>query len=260
MKDTFPYPYYFYGSHDSLDVDVLIQIPKEMMPDMQEDRKRLMKQIEIEYGIEWNCCLIVVEDGIVIDTIFPKTWIDSINNSLFVTYQLHSDKQVYPLPITRLVKRNKLLATYKTVRTILSMLSRTHYRELVKPILKGIYSFNLKVDALNNIDFTTIDTFNQDNTTDVNIWKIIAFYIGQNISLNKDDNEIYTKLTLVTDFPELSPFVYREQITKELKELLNTSLKYYIENILSKYKDYECLGSVMICNGEKIDMKKEISL
>lgn len=260
MKEGFPYPYYFYGSHDSQDVDVLVQIPKYMMPDEQEDRKRLMKELELEWDIKWNCNLIVVENGIVTNTIFPKTWIDSINNSLFLTYQLHEEKQEYSLPITRLVKRNKLLATYKAVRTILSMLSRTHYRGVVKPILKGIHPFNLKVEALKKIDFSTIYQFNQDNTTDTDIWKIIAFYLGQNISLNRDDNEIYTKTTLCINHPDLTPFVYREDITEELKEILNKKLDYYIENILSQYSDYVCTDSIMECKGEKIDMKKEIIL
>ena len=35
----FPYPYYLYGSNDSLDTDVIISIPKEMMPKYQEERK-----------------------------------------------------------------------------------------------------------------------------------------------------------------------------------------------------------------------------
>lgn len=260
MKNDFPYPYYFYGSHDSQDSDVLIQIPKDMMPLEQEVRKELVKKIEKEWDLNWNTNLIVVEDGIIIDTIFPKSWIDSLNNSLFTTYQLHEEKQKFPIPVTRLVKRNKLLATYKTIRTILSMLSRTHYRSTVKPILKGIHPFNLKIDALSKIDFKTIGSFNQDNTKDVDIWKIIAFYLGQNISLNRDNVEIYTKGTLCVNHPDLYSFVYREEITEILKEVLNDKVKYYIDNILPMYKGCICKDRIMECNGEKIDMKNEIFL
>ena len=146
--ENFPYKYYFYGSEDSTDLDVLIQIDEKDMPVIQEDRKIFLKQIETKYNLKWNSNLIVIENGIVSNTIYPKSWIDSINNSLFTTYSNHLNKQVYPLPITNLVKRNKLLAIYKTVRTILSMMTRTHYRTLIKPISNGIHPFNKKIEAL----------------------------------------------------------------------------------------------------------------
>ena len=40
------YPFYFYGSSDSIDSDVLISIPKSDMPDNQEDRKKLVKILD----------------------------------------------------------------------------------------------------------------------------------------------------------------------------------------------------------------------
>jgi hypothetical protein len=265
MKQDFPYPYYFYGSHDSQDADVLIQIPSDMMPVEQEERKRLMKRLEEEWELSWNANLIVVENGIIVNTIFPKTWIDSINNSLFHTYKLHQDKQVFPLPITHAVKRNKLLAVYKTVRTILSMLSRTHYRTTVKPILKGIHPFDLKLDALEKIDFTTITEFNQDNTTDVDIWKIIGFYLIQNIWLTYHNVEIYTKTDLCLHGGSMiKPFIYREEITKKDKDFLNTVVYAYVKN-LREFGTYHCKENIMECDsikfkGEKIDMKNEVGL
>ena len=257
--NNFPYPYYFYGSHDSIDSDVLIEIPEEKMPVMQEDRKKFLKQLETEYNLHWNTNLIVVKNGYVTDTVYTKTWIDSINNSLFTTYILHEDKQKFPLPIIGELKRNKLLAIYKTVRTILAMLSRTNYRSTIKPILKGIHPFNLKINELSKIDFTTIDGFNQDNTEDVDIWKIIAFYLGQNISLLKDNNEIYTKITLVANYPEFHDFIYRKEITLEHKMLLNEKINLYV-NMLHNYGNFICEDNIMYCEDEKIDMKNEISI
>lgn len=35
MKTNFPYPYYFYGSNDSADQDVIIVISKEEMPNLR---------------------------------------------------------------------------------------------------------------------------------------------------------------------------------------------------------------------------------
>ncbi len=258
MNKDFPYPYFFYGSHDSQDLDVFVQIPRDVMPSIQEDRKRFIKKLEVDYELPWNANLIVVEDGIVVDTIYPKSWIDSVNNSFYTTYHLHLDKQVFPLPINRLVKRNKLLAIYKTVRVILSMLSRTDYRPVVKPYLNGVHSFDLKVNALKNIKLQTLTTFNQQNTSDVDIWKMIAFYIGQNISLVRDDIEIYTKTDLCINHPDLKPFVYREQITDDLKKLLDDKITFYINDILIPYGDFICDKNIMKSNGEIIDMKKEI--
>lgn len=256
MKYNFPYKYYFYGSDDSQDLDVLIQITSDLMPVNQEDRKVFIKNIETEYDLNWNANLIIVEDGYISDTIYPKSWIDSLNNSLFNTYNLH--KQVYPLPIKGLVKRNKLLAIYKTIRTVLSMLSRTQYRTTVKPILKGVHPFQKKIDALYKIDFTTIDSFSQDNTKDVDIWKIIGFYIGQNISLIRDNIEIYTKKDLIINHPDLTSFVYRQEITDCNKVYLNNLIKYYLENIVIPFGDYKCQERILICGNEKIDMKNEI--
>jgi len=50
MTDNFPYKYYFYGSDDSIDEDVIIEIPSDLMPKVQEDRKIFLKNIEIQYG------------------------------------------------------------------------------------------------------------------------------------------------------------------------------------------------------------------
>ncbi len=259
MKKGFPYPYYFYGSHDSQDVDVLIQIPSEMMPVEQEERKRLMKRMEEEWELPWNANLIVVENNIIVDTIFPKTWIDSLNNSLYYTYKFHEEKQVFPRPINQIVKRNKLLAIYKTVRTILSMLSRTHYRTTVKPILKGVHPFELKLEALSKINFTEISSFNQDNTSDIDIWKIIGFYLGQNISLLCGEIEIYTKSDLCLHHPDLRPFIYREPINNKHKEYLNTLIITYLR-ILNLYGEYVSDKNILSCRNEKIDMKNEIGL
>jgi hypothetical protein len=86
MKPGFPYPYYFYGSHDSQDADVLIQIPASLMPPSQEERKQLMKSIELEWELSWNANLIVIEDGRISNTIFTKSWIDSLTiHNVFIT-------------------------------------------------------------------------------------------------------------------------------------------------------------------------------
>jgi hypothetical protein len=185
MTDNFPYKYYFYGSDDSIDEDVIIEITSELMPKVQEDRKIFLKNIEMQYDISYNTNLVVIENGIITDTIYPKSWIDSVNNSVFYTYKNHLHKQVYELPIKNPVKRHKLLAIYKTVRVIMAHLSRTHYRTLVKPVLSGFHNFDLKLNTLPKIDFSTIINFEQRNTSDIDIWKILAFYSSKYITYKR---------------------------------------------------------------------------
>lgn len=254
-----PYPYYFYGSHDSLDEDVIISIPQSLMPDHQEDRKRLMYAMKHDYALPFNATLAVIEDGVIVDTIYPKAWVDSLNNALFSTYDNHKEKQVFANPIHGMVKRNKLLAMYRCVRTVLSMLSRSHYRSIVKPILKGCHHFDLKIAALKQLDFRTIDQFNQRNAADVDIWKTIAFYLGQNIALITDGDEFYTKAEVAERFPELKNFIYRKPLSEPDFAALNACLARHI-SMVEAYGSFLCYDVVMTCNGERIDMRNEVSL
>jgi hypothetical protein len=257
--NNFPFKYFFYGSEDSLDLDVLIEISKEQMSSTQEERKQYLKQIETEYNFNWNSNLIVIENGYISDTIYPKSWIDSLNNSLFITYKNHLDKQKYELPIKGMVKRSKLLAIYKTVRTILAMLSRSHYRTIVKPILNSCHDFYLKLDALKQIDFASIKEFNQRNMKDVDIWKVLAFYIAQNISLVKYDIEIYEKKTLLENHYQLSYFINRKQLSSTDIYHLNLYLKELIE-MIENYGIFESEDNILKCKDEKINMKNETFL
>jgi hypothetical protein len=260
--ENFPYKYYFYGSHDSTDEDVIISIPKEIMPKLQEDRKRLVKAMSEEYNLPWNGTLAVIEDGIITDTIFPKAWVDSLNNALFNTYNNHTDKQVYPNPIERTVERHKLLSIYKCVRTIMAMLSRSHYRTTVKPVLKGCHPFELKIEALKQIDYTTItdsNKFNQPNMEECDVWKVIAFYIAQNMSLIKRGVEIYSKKDLISNYPLLKNFIYRREITSVDKKILNNLLEDYIY-MVETFGVYITDDTTLTCENGKIDMKNEIIL
>lgn len=255
--NNLPYKYYYFGSDDSADEDVLILIDKYELPLIQEDRKDLLFNIKKEYGLNWNMNFIVVENGIVIDTIYPKSWVDSVNNSLFSTYHLHKDKQKFDLCIDRKIPRNKLLAIYKTVRTILSMLTRTQYRNDIKPIIKGIHDFKYKVDILSKIDFTLLDTFNQSNTLDVDIWKIVGFYLVQNYALIKNNIEIYTKKDAIIYDENFEPFIYRKNIDYEAKVFLNNYIKNYIM-LITSLGEYKSNKNWLCLNNEKICMVNEL--
>lgn len=254
MKPTFPYPYYIYGSEDSTDQDVIIIIPKEEMPETQEERKNKVLFLLKEHNLDWNATFAVIENGKITDTIYTKSWIDSLNNALLETYFLHEQK--HELVVKEKHIRNKTLAIYKAVRTVLTMLTRTAYRTQIRPILKGIHDFNLKLEALHKIDFVSISEFNQKNTADAAIWKIIAFYVGQNIALIESDIEIYTKKSLVKTFPDLEPFIYKKKITTKEKAVLQHYINRWLE-LLNTFGTFQSENGFLICKEEKIDMLNE---
>lgn len=253
---NFPYPYYYYGSADSTDEDVIIDLPKGDMPSTQEERKRFIRQLEQEYNLPWNGILAVFEDGVMLDTIYTKAWVDSLNNSLFETYGNHLEKQVYPIPVDRKLPRNKTLAIYKAIRTVMTQLTRTHYRTTVKPVLKGIHDFYFKIKALQKVDLSTIEEFNQRNTADVNCWKIIAFYVAQNHALIHKGIEIYSKQGLIDYAPELHPFIYRQELKVADKAFLQNYLQEWLD-LLMDFGSFESKDGWLSCGAERIDMKNE---
>ncbi|RKR11674.1 hypothetical protein C8C83_3414 [Flavobacterium sp. 90] len=254
MKNIFPYPYYIYGSDDSTDQDVIIIVPKKDMPETQEDRKNKVFFLLKEYNLKWNATLAVIENGKIIDTIFTKSWIDSINNAVLETYSLH--QQEYDLLITERQIRNKTLAIYKAVRTVLTMLTRTEYRTQIRPIIKGIHDFNLKLEVLGKIDFLSLSEFHQKNTPDTDIWKIIAFYVGQNIALIENDIEIYTKKNFVSHYNDLSAFIYRKSITADDKMILQQYVSHWLK-LLQNFGEFKSENGFLTCKEECIDMLNE---
>ncbi|WP_316633446.1 hypothetical protein [uncultured Flavobacterium sp.] len=254
MKNIFPYPYYIYGSDDSTDQDVVIIVSKEDMPETQEDRKNKVFFLLKQYNLEWNSTLAVIENGKISDTIFTKSWIDSLNNAVLETYSLH--QQEYDLLITERQIRNKTLAIYKAVRTILTMLTRTEYRTQIRPIIKGIHDFNLKLEVLSKIDFASLSEFNQKNTTDTDIWKIIAFYVGQNITLIENDIEIYTKKKFVSHYNDLEAFINRKTITVDDKMILQKHINHWLK-LLHDFGEFKSENGFLTCNDECIDMLNE---
>ncbi|VXB85246.1 conserved hypothetical protein [Flavobacterium sp. 9AF] len=251
---TFPYTYYFYGSADSTDKDVIIVVPKKDMPNTQEERKRLVLELQHQYNLSWNATLAVIENNVMTDTIYTKSWIDSLNNALLRTYDLH--EQHFPLLICQVLKRNKTLAIYKAVRTILTFLTRTKYRTEIKSVLKGVHDFNLKIKVLKRIDFISLNSFNQKNATDLDIWKIITFYVVQNKALLIEDIEIYTKKEAVDYAPESYRLVYRKNLHEKDKIFLQNTILEWL-SIIENFGIFNSMNGMLQCNNELIDMINE---
>ena len=209
---------YIHGSEDSTDVDVHYVFDK--MPSFQEC-KDFCDSDKSE-----NRNIITIENGIVTNVYKGTT--DEINNALLKTYSLH--QQEYPLLIEHKVERNKILKVIRSVRIILSHLSRSQYRPIIKAALKSD-NWNERLNVLNTIKLHEInfDSLNK-HLNKLDICKVIAFQIIQCFALLVDNIEIYTKSEAASYNPDLKSFLYREE-----HELY--TLDYYIKIFVQTLKD-----------------------
>lgn len=126
---------------------------------------------------------------------------------MLITYPSH--KQYYPLLVNRKVERDKILKYIRSIRIILSYLSRTIYRTQIKSALKGNWEDRLK--TLETIDLRKIDFDNLDkHNNKLDVCKVIAFQIGQCLGL-MTNKEYYTKNAIAKHYPLLKKFLYREE-------------------------------------------------
>lgn len=218
-----------YGSHDSIDEDICVYLDE--LPNGIEDRKELTNQIKkSNFNPNSNLIIAKIENGQIIDCTKPKSSPDSLNNAVYLTYNLH--KQEHPLQIWNIVKRNLPLAIYKTWRLIATYLARTEYRTLLRPTMNWQFQFVNNLDKLRIIDWTTINTFNQKNVTDTDIWKGCSFYLAQNMALLQNLH-IHTKEDAIRFNPNLAKFINRQPIMVEDRIAFSIELTKWIELVLN---------------------------
>jgi hypothetical protein len=147
---------------------------------------------------------------VVVSSIPSKGSPDSVHNSLYTTYGLHS--QAYSFPLNEPIKRDLVLAVIKCNRAILSSFKKTKrhdfYKQQIQKVLRN-GSWEDRVNALSLLDYE-IPLFDQA-AENLDSYKKTAFYIGQTLSL-LDGIEIYTKDALVKNHPELGPLIRRELV------------------------------------------------
>ena len=213
------YGSYIYGSSDSTDVDIAYIVDE--LPSLNEckhfcssDKSENRNLITIDNGIITNCY---------------KGTKDELNNAIKNTYSLHH--QTTPLLITKSVDRNLPLKIVRSIRSILSHLSRSQYRSEVKLALRS--DFDCRLNTLSNIDLTTIDfTTLNNNMSKEDILKLIAFQSGQCLGLINGD-EYFTKKDISLVYPELSKFLFRIEDTDI--SILNT----FVHNFVNVIKNME---------------------
>lgn len=191
---------YVHGSQDSLDEDVVYVV--DHMPETIAECKEFCSSPE-RADENANMCEIV--EGRVV-RVFKGTP-DELNNSLKRTYWLH--RQDDELLVTENVPRNVPLKICRSVRCILSHLSRTEYREDIKEALRG--ALRQRLDVLRKIELEKVDfTGYIKNMSGKDVLKVIAFQLGQVNGL-LECVELFTKREIADEYPMLENFLYRRE-------------------------------------------------
>lgn len=239
------YPIIIHGSENSLDLDAYVIIPS---PLSLQDSKRLCESFK---GINAN--LLCVEDGIVVWNY--KGTIDECNNSILATYHLH--EQTFPIPVEHKVQRSYALKLIRTIRGILSYVSRTELREEVKKALSS-YDLAFKISIMQQIDFGKITDFGKSSV--IETYKFMAFQLGQTLALLEDNKELFTKNAVAEYYPDLAVYLRREESDCSSLQSFYTR---FVEFISSRYKAVDKHN--LFCTDyhgfrEVFDCKKEVVL
>jgi hypothetical protein len=196
-----------FGSKSSKDLDVMVfvdEIPsKPHLCHLLETQLNQEIKEFTQTEKEVNSNLAIIKDGKVIEVF--KGIECEVNNSLIRTYDLHT--QYFPLKITSLIERDVDMKILRTCRVLLSFISRTEYRSIVKPALS--LGFKDRISALSKCDISKLTEFSNKNVIQEDIFKVYAFQIGQTLSLI-DGRELYTKEEISLEYPELEKFINRK--------------------------------------------------
>jgi hypothetical protein len=203
-------PFILHGSADSLDKDIVYILPKML------SYHDALLFCNYKKGENRNI-MTMYPTGVVKQCM--KGLPDEINNSLLVTYPLH--QQQHEMLINRPVTRIIPLKVVRGIRSVLSHLSKSSLRPVIKPALRSS-DLGEYLRVLEKVDFNEESV---KNLLDVEICKMLGFQLGQTLAL-VEGTELYTKGQISEHWPELSPFMKRQE------ELVLSSL-----SVLNKFND-----------------------
>jgi len=216
-----------HGSEDSLDHDTYVIF--DHIPTFKEAKSFCTSKTED------NANILVIEDGKV-------TWCfkgieDECNNSLLMTYGLHD--QEFPCPIFETVKRNVDVKVIRTVRGLLSYFSRTEHRIEIKKALRSTDS-DLKMDTLDLCQLSLDVDFKK--ASHIEVFKFFAFQMGQTKALI-EGVELFSKSSVAERYPELTPYLYRENINAiaidSFFQSFKLELRTYIDSMIDSVQVFE---------------------
>jgi hypothetical protein len=219
--------YLVHGSKDSTDTDIFIILPEERT---DADCKKLVSDLSMPEHFDVN--FITIKDGIV-DWVWHGTP-DEANNSLLFTYNFH--KQIAPCPVLRKVDRYHSVKVLRFIRSTLSYITRTQHRESAKAALKST-NVKLKLDTLIKVKLSDIQDFGK-NRNKSDIYKTIAFQVGQTLALIEDNLELYTKTDIADKYSVLSGYLYRTNDNPHFLDIMLDRLCYRLIRLISNDSDH----------------------
>jgi len=218
------FEFQIFGSVSSKDIDVMVFVdniidnPYYALEECKIYNKQIANFLNTDKEINSN--LAIVENGIIKKAL--KGTEDEVNNSLFRTYYLH--EQPFSNKVKALITRDIDLKILRTVRVLLSLLSRTEYRSIVKIALQNDFLYRYKTLYDCDISIFNVNKPLNKNVSFEDFIKVYAFQIGQTMGLI-DGFELYTKEEISQVYPDLKPYINRD-ITKDLKELETWKIKF----------------------------------
>jgi hypothetical protein len=217
--------FHIFGSPSSIDRDILVFV--DTLPEL-ETSKTLAKQLAPTIQAHFkdakppNINFGILDDGVIIKTL--KGIPDETNNAILATYGFHL--QPHQLAVTRSVVRDLDAKKQRAARVILSFYSRTTHREGVKQALRG--DFKEKCAMLSRLDFSVPLDFGKQAAPEVDIYKSIAFQLGQSLAL-AEGVELYTKEDIISHFPLFGAALRREPITPECQQALENAKQRFLD-------------------------------
>jgi hypothetical protein len=217
--------FHIFGSSSSIDRDILVFV--DTLPEV-EASKTLAKQLAPTIQTHFqdikppNINFGILHGGVITKTL--KGIPDETNNAILATYCFHP--QPHQLAITRPVVRDLDAKYQRTARVILSLYSRTNHREGVKQALRE--DFKAKCAMLSRLDFSVPVDFGKQAAPEVDIYKSIAFQLGQVLAL-AEGVELYTKEDIVSHFPLFGAALRREPIDIECRQALENAKQQFLD-------------------------------
>jgi hypothetical protein len=204
---TLPFEFQIFGSKSSLDIDVMVFVDSiDDNPYQEIQRCKIYDNILQEFlntDKELNTNLAIVKNSRIVKVL--KGCEDECNNSLMTTYDLH--QQQFPNHIRAFIERDVDLKIIRTTRVLLSLISRTEYRTIVKSALQK--GFKDRINALYSLDITKITDLVNKNVSWEDFIKVYAFQLGQTLALI-EGIELYTKEDIIEYYPDLKPYILRD--------------------------------------------------
>lgn len=241
---NFQYPFQILGSASSQDIDIMVFVEK-LPPSVHECSQfclsygkilaEKLNENSVENSVEKssensqkkiNANIGIVENGILVRAYKGNR--DETNNALFYTYDLHT--QYFENHILKIVPRNLTDKIHRTLRVMLSFLTKSKRRAIIKWAL--ISHWTEKIETLAKINLQDVFLDNQlknqfGKVTLIDFQKTFAFQMGQCLALI-EMQELYTKEAISAYFPALSGYLLRQE------NLDNSVLEHFKNTFLEK--------------------------